>query len=790
MISKAYRSLAILKLQRGLVRATEAAVLYPAMAILFLAVIWGTTLYLLRVERASAERAAVESSRELAETYEAQVVRALREIDQTLKLVKYGYELRDQQFVLQDLKLRTLLPPELLFIVSIADSNGVVLASTRPSVVAQTINQAYFRKIQQRGDGLSVDRIEHVAGAAAGERTVHFGRGLTAVDGTFAGAVVLAVDQAYFVSSYDAKRMGRRGMLGILGADGVFNVKRSGDTVLPDDDLVAYPALLPPADSEEPMATLSVNTWDGVRRYTNARRLYEFPLSVIVGLSEDEQLAAMRRDMRGHLWRAAVGSILLIAAFSILGRLSRQLALSRKRATEEQIAHAKRVEHLAYHDGLTALPNRSLFSKLLGQSIQEAQRYDRHLAVLFLDLDRFKQINDTLGHEAGDELLQEVAIRLRSCLRDSDTVARLGGDEFVVLLPAIDEERYVATVAQKILHAVARPFVLIGHEFRITASIGISTYPDDGLDEQTLTKNADIAMYQAKGRGKNNFQFYSETLNAYSLERLTLESGLRHALECNEFELYYQPKRNIRTGRITGMEALLRWQHPDLGTIAPMRFIPVAEETGLIVPIGKWVLRKACLQNMAWRMPGLPALRMSVNVTMRQFFDDHLLSDLAAILQSTGMEANLLELEITESLLMRDVEKTLGVLSGLRGMGVRIAVDDFGIGYSSLATLNRFPLDTIKIDRSFIRDMAGVDEDRSLTEAVIAMGRTLSLTVVAQGVETQEQAEFLRRNACDEFQGFYVNKPMTADQIGDLLQSQTGGLGKPIRPHALRELDA
>jgi diguanylate cyclase (GGDEF)-like protein len=560
-------------------------------------------------------------------------------------------------------------------------------------------------------------------------------------------------------------------VLGILGIDGVFRARRTGDAISAGDTL-DYTTVVPPSHQAGREAVLSTNAWDGVPRYTSARQLYEFPLAVVVGLSADEQLAATRRSQHTYLWRAAAGSLVLILIAVVLSRMSRQLTASRLRAVEEQLAHAARVEYLAYHDGLTALPNRSLFSKLLGQSINQAHRYNRRLAVMFLDLDRFKQINDTLGHEAGDQLLQEVAARLKACLRDSDTVARLGGDEFVVLLPELTEEAYVATVAQKILSTVARPFVLLGQEFRVTASIGISTYPQDGLDEQTLTKNADIAMYQAKAEGKNNFQFYSERLNANSLERLTLESSLRHALERGEFELHYQAKRDIRSGRITGMEALLRWQHPDLGTIAPMQFIPVAEETGLIVPIGKWVLRTACLQNMAWQAQGLPPLSMAINLTARQFFDEGLVPDLTTILATTGMDARLLELEITESLLMRDVERSLRILSGLKDMGVRIAIDDFGVGYSSLATLQQFPLDTIKIDRSFIRDVASVDEDKALTEAIIAMGRTLSLTVVAQGVETKAQADFLRLNACDEFQGFYLDVPMPADQTSMLLRTQ------------------
>jgi EAL domain-containing protein (putative c-di-GMP-specific phosphodiesterase class I) len=306
----------------------------------------------------------------------------------------------------------------------------------------------------------------------------------------------------------------------------------------------------------------------------------------------------------------------------------------------------------------------------------------------------------------------------------------------------------------------------------VTASIGISTYPQDGLDEQTLTKNADIAMYQAKAEGKNNFQFYSEKLNAHSLERLALESSLRHALERQEFVLHYQAKRDILSGRITGMEALLRWEHPDLGTVGPMEFIPVAEETGLIIPIGKWVLKTACMQSVQWRNLGLPPLNMSVNLTPRQFCDESLLADVKSILDSTGMAPGLLEVEISESLLIHHVENTLRILAGLKQLGVRIAVDDFGTGYSSLAMLQKFPLDTIKIDRSFMRAIVDTPQDTGLADAIIAMGRSLSLTVVAQGVETREQAEHLRLHECNELQGFYFRKPLPANESTRLLLDQ------------------
>jgi diguanylate cyclase (GGDEF)-like protein len=572
-------------------------------------------------------------------------------------------------------------------------------------------DQDYFQS-QRQTDALTVGRPRQSPGSGAWK--LQFSHRLNAADGRFSGIVMISVDAAYFVSGYESSELGEHGVLGILGTDGVFRARRSGVTVSAGD-MVNYAAVVPTTDAAESKVTLSTSVWDGVLRYTSARQLDDFPLAVIVGLSADEQLAVTRRDMDTYLWRAFRGSLLLILIVAVLGYMSRQLALGRLRAVEEHIAHAERVQYLAYHDGLTALPNRSLFGKLLDQSINHAHRYKRQLAVLFLDLDHFKEVNDTCGHEAGDRLLQEVATRLKACLRDSDTVARLGGDEFVALLPELDEEMYVPIVARKIISAIDRPFVLLGHDFRVTASVGISIYPEDGLDEQTLTKNADIAMYKAKQDGKNNFQFYSENLNANSIERLVLESGLRHALERNEFHLHYQAKRDIQSGRVTGMEALLRWQHPELGAVAPARFIPVADETGLMVPIGKWVLRTACLQNVAWQNQGLPHVTMAVKLTARQLYDENLLPDLAAILEASAMDARLLELEIHESVQLRDFKKTLRVLGGIKKLGIQIAIDGFGIGQSTLSTLAQFPIDTIQIDRSFIRGVASGAEDKNLT---------------------------------------------------------------------------
>ncbi len=443
--------------------------------------------------------------------------------------------------------------------------------------------------------------------------------------------------------------------------------------------------------------------------------------------------------------------------------------------TAAKIADA-RIQYLAYHDSLTALPNRSSFSLILNPGIARARRDGKKLAVLFIDVDRFKNINDTLGHHAGDTLLREIGSRLRHCVRQADTIARLGGDEFVVLLQDISEPEDVAKVAHKILLEIAGSLDILGQEIRVTASIGISIYPQDGQDEQTLMKNADIAMYHAKQEGKNNFQFHSVQMDTHTLARLALEANLRHALDRNELQLYYQAKINLGTSRMTGMEALLRWRHPDLGMVPPAQFIPIAEELGLIESIGRWAIRTACQQNKAWQDRGYPPMRMAVNLSARQFNDENLVESIAAILRETRLDPTCLELEITESMIMHNVGTTMRKLTALGDMGIRIAIDDFGTGHSSLAYLKRFPIDTLKIDRSFVSDLTRDVEDQTITAAIITMGKSLDLTVVAEGVETAEQLEFLREHGCDEFQGYYAHKPMPADEFAQLLQIERGQL--------------
>jgi diguanylate cyclase (GGDEF)-like protein len=436
---------------------------------------------------------------------------------------------------------------------------------------------------------------------------------------------------------------------------------------------------------------------------------------------------------------------------------------------DEKITADQRIQYLATHDGLTGLPNRAMFNGLLEQAIKLARRSRQKCAVLFIDLDRFKVINDSLGHAAGDKLLIEVANRLRDCVRESDVVARLGGDEFVVILNDNADRDQITMIARKILSTLMPAVTLAGHECRTTGSIGIAMFPENGSDGHTLTKNADMAMYLAKEEGKNDFRFFSTQIKTQSIERLMLETSMRHALELGQFSLHYQPKLDIATGKISGVEALLRWMHPDLGNLAPMKFIPLAEETGLIIPIGRWVLKAACEQNMAWQRAGLPAISMAVNLSPRQFQDDHLLQDIDEVLKDTGLPPHLLQLEITESMVMQNIDRAVKLLDDIQGRGIRLAIDDFGTGYSSMSMMKRFPIDTIKIDRSFVRDLADNVEDRAIATAIINMGKALGLTVVAEGVETTEQDAFLRDHSCDEIQGYLFSKPVPADEIPLLL---------------------
>lgn len=502
---------------------------------------------------------------------------------------------------------------------------------------------------------------------------------------------------------------------------------------------------------------------DGVTRET-LRNPMEFAIqeNKPVGLSMDsvlirrdgveasiEDSAAPIRDRGGHVTGAVIVFHDVSAARSMVLKMS----------------------HLAQHDYLTDLPNRLLLNDRLTQAISLARRSRKQLAVLFLDVDRFKNINDSLGHLIGDKLLQSVSRRLTTCMRGSDTVSRQGGDEFVVLLADVEHAEAAGYSASKILAALAEKHCIAEHDLHVTLSIGISVFPGDGEDAETLLKNADAAMYHAKENGRNNYQFFKQDMNDRAVERHSLEGSLRQALARQEFVLHYQPKVNLETGEITGAEALIRWLHPVRGLLFPKQFVPIAEDSGLIVPIGQWMLREACRQAQAWQNAGLRPTPIAVNISAVEFRREDFLADIRDILSDTGLDSRYLEIELTESVLVQDVESTMAVLHGLKALGVQLAIDDFGTGYSSLSYLRQFPIDTLKIDQSFVRDIAAGNGDATIVSAVIGLGNNLKLRVIAEGMETRKQLTFLQAEHCEEGQGFYFSPPVDAGAFAELLGS-------------------
>ena len=458
--------------------------------------------------------------------------------------------------------------------------------------------------------------------------------------------------------------------------------------------------------------------------------------------------------------------------------------ITTRKETEQQI------EYLAYYDSLTGLPNRTYFKHQAIRAINMAETEGSKVALLFLDLDEFKRINDTLGHDSGDELLKGIADNLTHSLRSTDCVAkadapassmlsRLGGDEFTIMLDGFSSANQVASVARRVLDKLTQPVTVLDQEFFITGCLGIAIYPDDGNDLETLFKHADIAMYQAKSRGRNEFQFYSRQLNRHSRKRLGLESKLRKALERDELLLHYQPQVSTKTGQISGLEALIRWQDPETGLVPPGEFITVAEESGLILPIGEWVLQTACNQTLRWQQNGLKPIRMSVNLSSNQFHQDNFIQNIKRTLDSSGLEPQYLELEMTESVIMQQLDKTITDLNKLKDLGVTISIDDFGTGYSSMSYLKRFPLDTLKIDRSFVTDISTDASDAAIVKAIITLAKSLDLTTVAEGVEEETQLAFLREQGCDLIQGYYFSRPLSADDAGHYLAGHGNLISTP-----------
>jgi diguanylate cyclase (GGDEF)-like protein/PAS domain S-box-containing protein len=549
---------------------------------------------------------------------------------------------------------------------------------------------------------------------------------------------------------------------------------------------------------------LAVLEWDRHQRITAwnpaAEAIFGFPAYDAVGksvpyllCSEPERAAA--EAMCGELLESAEGNKATLANVTRGGRTIHcewyntplvdaggQVIgfASLVQDVTERMNTERTIHYMAHHDALTGLPNRRLMQDRLHQAIMAARRKQRHVGVLFTDLDRFKVVNDTLGHDTGDFILKEIARRLVSCVREGDTVSREGGDEFIVILPDLERPEHARNVADKILKELARPLEIGGHEIHVTPSIGISHYPNDATDVQQLLKHADSAMYQAKDAGRNTVRFFTNDLNFLLSKRLEIETKLRKAIENEEFFLRYQPQVNIADGRICGMEALIRWNDPQKGEVSPQDFIFVAEELGLIVPIGEWVFRTACRQLRQWSDDRLPPITVSINISPRQFMSRRLVASLLAIVRETGADPTRIELEITETMIMRNIEQSIETLTQLRAVGMQVAVDDFGVGYSSLNQLTRLPASSMKIDRSFIMKVPDDASSGSITQTIIAMARQLKLRVIAEGVETRAQLDFLRAHHCEAFQGYFFSRPITALEATAMLRAQVASAAQVL----------
>ncbi len=872
-------------LVRWLGRGLETHISLPLFALALVLALWSTTLHMIGAEERAAHDAAGEAARELVDTYEAQMARSLSAIDQTLHVLQYAVEMNGAGAALDAMSANGLLPPGLVFQVAIIGADGRVLASNPRARAGGDVSRETWFAWHRTREGETAFVSQTI-----GRREPHvvFSRRIDDAAGRFAGVATVAVDPAYFTSSYERSRQGDRGLLGVAGLDGVVRAARIGEDVSWGQRVA-----LGKPDS----VLLAASSIDGELRYTSTRPLGRFPLVAVVGLSEPEQMAEFRARRRTWLLAAGAGTALLILVVTLVSAWSWQLAKARRRerlaqqtyaaaseasldaffvlralraedgsvtdflvettnsraeqltglskervqgkrisvllpadlgmgifedlaavATDgvareaEWLAHVQpvenrwlhrqvvpveggvvaivrditerklaeqRIRHLAQHDDLTGLPNRSLLRDRLGQAIRDAERKGGAVGLAFIDLDGFKLVNDGLGHNAGDELLKVVGARMGQCLRRSDTLARFGGDEFVILLPDLSGDPLAITpLLEKVRQAVTEPVEVEGQEVQVSCSMGVVLYPRDGLDANTLMMNADAAMYRAK-ENKDSFQFYASEMNASVEEKLVLLEGMRSALEdcvgpdcaggdC-QFQLLYQPKVDLRSGRVFGVEALIRWNHPEQGMISPLRFIGLAEESGLIVPLGEWVVRTACAQGQAWRAAGLPPVSISVNVSARQFEEKRLVERIAGALHDTGLPPAQLEVEVTESSIMRDMARSVEKMRELKGMGVSLSIDDFGTGYSSLSALKSFPISRLKIDKSFVSDLADSADDQAIAMAVISLGHKLNLRVIAEGVETEQQRAFLRANDCDEMQGYLFSRPVPPERIAELL---------------------
>ena len=868
----------------------HAVIVVVAGALIF--AIWFGTVIHAQADLDDAVAAAERQNTALAATFERHVGSAIKGVDQLLRLVRLEFEARGKQINLAAFIEQGAIDSNFSRNMMIIGERGELLLSQVAAADQNFAGEPYFMHHRQNAaDELligkpEIDRITR-------NWVIPLTRRLATPDGGFGGVVVLTLNPRYLLNFFERADLGRSGVMDLVGVDGVSRVR------LADGDNNPGAAFSGDALLQMNAGGASGNFAEaagrnGIARFVSFRRMNAYPLLVAVGTSQDEVLAAQRRDTNGYYLIAAILTLVVAmftkvllsavssdrlgvealvrsearyrAAFSQAAVGIAQTALDgrflevnqalcnmvgfaadellacsvqdllhpedtqgsidhligllggkeNQRPVESRYRHKdggaiwmeissalvrnadgapdyfvhmiecinerkclqENLEHLARHDSLTQLPNRSLFYNRLQHALGQAKRRNWVTGVMFIDLDRFKAINDTLGHAVGDQLLQQVAVRLMRCVRADDTVGRLGGDEFAVVLSELAQEESAALVAQKILDTLAQPFQLEKHEVFVTVSIGIATCVAGECDVDSMISNADAAMYDAKKLGRNNYQFYAATMTERAMEKLLLEKELRFALARKEMLLNFQPKVNLRSGEITGFEALLRWHRTGGEIVSPAVFIPVVEDCGLIEEIGEWVLRGACAQIAEWQKAGVGPVPVAVNLSPKQFQRNDIADTIRRALTDYAIDPALLELEITESAAMDDAEGTIAALENLKALGVRIAIDDFGTGYSSLSYLTRFPIDSLKIDRSFVINLPESEDGASIARAVINMAQSLRLKVVAEGVETAAQLDFLSENYCDEIQGYYFSRPVPADQATEMLVSKRR-LGRP-----------
>ena len=705
-------------------------------------------------ERVNAIHNASNDMDTLARGYEQYTLRTLHHDDEVIKYLKYQYESHNNTIDLPNFVERGLLSSDLLILASIANEKGELVATTRvgPFQKINLRDREHFN-VHVANDSQKMFISKPVIGRVSSTESLQMTRRLNYADGSFGGVVVLSADPSSFTDFYNQADFGTQGMISLLGSDGTYRAIRVGNTPKRNIavDFAKTVALYTSAHSAD--IPVVVSAIDEIPRISAYRQLDEYPLMVSVGISMDDVLRDVNLAATTHYRWVVVASCMIIGFLVVTALLAFKLK-----------NHQEKMEYLAGHDSLTQLPNRLLFLRRLQSEINSTQGENNGTAVLFIDLDNFKNINDSLGHETGDKLLCAVAERLQSAVRNSDSVFRLGGDEFTVILHNFTDDKVAILASNRIIAALEKPFSINGKALSIGASVGISRHPLDGNTTSELLQHADIAMYQAKTEEKGAYRFFSARVGNEMAERLALEQSIREGISRHEFFLTYQPKIDLISERIVGFEALMRWQHPLKGIVLPTEFIPAAEATGLILPLGQRALEMACEQMQRWQMAGLGWIPVAVNVSPRQFNSSHLVDDIVAALENHGVPASILEVELTESLVMDDPVAAELILLKLRAIGIKVSIDDFGAGHSSLASLMHYSVDCLKIDRAFIQ--SGATE---IIRTVISLAKSFHLQVVAEGVETAAQRDMLRALSCEIVQGYFYSRPIRAEEVPELL---------------------